>query len=207
MFQAIGEHIKRRDGLFAITPGAGDGLPDRVVFRHQRHGGGKIGVLLIAFFQHAPPETAFFFRTAREGEQNGQGDFALAEIITHGLAKGGLIGGVIQRVIHQLEGNAKRAAIITQRGLFGCWPISDHRAHFGGGGEKGGRFAFNHRQILVFRGGGIILRHQLQHFTFGNRRRGGGQDAQHFKRPIRHHQLKSAGKQEIAHQHGRLIAK
>ena len=46
----------------------------------------------------------------------------------------------------------------------------------------------------------------MQNFALGNRCRGGGQDAQHLKRPIRHHQLKGAGEEEITNQHGSLIA-
>jgi hypothetical protein len=165
-----------------------------------------VGIGLLAILDGAAPECALRLIPAGEGQQDGQGDLALPEVVADRLAQPLLLGRIVQRIVDQLEGDAEVVAIGAKALLPRRVAAGDHRADLGRRGEQRGGLSLDHRQILFFGRGGVVLDDQLQHLAF---RDGGGgfrQDPQHFERPIRHHHLEGAGEQEVAHQHGGLVA-
>ena len=172
----------------------------------QRHRVIQIGVGLLALVDGALPEGALLAVTGGIGEQHRQRHLALTEIVAHRFAKRCLIGRVIQRVINQLERHAERRAVLAKRLFLGQRTIRHHGTHFTGRREQSRRLAADHLQILRLTGGQIVLRDQLQHFTLSNRRRGAAENIEHFQRAVSDHQLKGAGKEKIANQHGGLVA-
>ena len=53
---------------------------------------------------------------------------------------------------------------------------------------------------------GVVCGDQLQHLALGDDRGGARQDLEDAQRAVRDHQLEGAAEQEIADQHGRLVA-
>ena len=104
----------------------------------------QIGVGLRAGFDRAAPEDAVRLAAGFVGGEHGAGDLAFAEIVAHGLAELGLIGGVVQRVVHQLERGAEIEAVIGQRLFLRLAAARDHGADLAGGGEERGRLALDH---------------------------------------------------------------
>ena len=67
----------------------------------------QVALGLFPLFQGAPPEGAFVFVPAAEGQDHRQGDLTVAEIIADGLAQVRLQGRVVEHVIDDLEGNTQ----------------------------------------------------------------------------------------------------
>ena len=173
---------------------------------HQLLGIGEIVRRLVAVFQRALPEVPFLRSAAAIGENDGQRDLALAEIITHALAE--LLGRarIIQSVVDQLEGDAEVAAIGFKGCLFAGRALRHNRAHFGGGREQGRCLGHDHLHVGVLGGGGILRDGELQHFALGDDAGGVRQDAQRFERARLHHHLEGLAEEIVAHQHARLVA-
>src|SRR5579872_4035967 len=91
---------------------------------HGRDRGFEIAVLELAALERAAPEIAFLFRAAAEGENDGQGDLALAEIVADILAELHRSAAVVERVIDELKGDTEIDAIAAAGGDlgFGRWP-------------------------------------------------------------------------------------
>jgi len=179
---------------------------DRPPLLHQSQRAVQIALILRAFLDRAAPERAFRLVARLIRGEHRQRHFPLAEIVAHCLAQSGLVGGVIQRVVHQLERDPQIHAERRQRVPLARRAVGDHRADLARGGEQSGGLALDDLQILVLGGGEVVLRLQLQHLALGDRRGGARQDAQHDQRAVLDHQLERAREQEIADQHGRLVA-
>src|SRR5437763_5091313 len=101
------QRLDRRGGVDA---GPRQGLDQGAAAFDQPQGAFEIARALLALFQGAPPEGALLAVAAREGDQDRQGDFAVAEIVTDGFAELARARREIEHVINQLIGNAEVAA-------------------------------------------------------------------------------------------------
>ena len=70
-----------------------------------------------AAFHRVFPEFAVFVRSARIGEDHGECDFAVAEVVANAFAHGRGVGRIIDGVVDQLKRDAEIAAISIKRGL------------------------------------------------------------------------------------------
>ena len=132
-----------------------------------------------------------------------------AEVVAHRLAQLGLAGGIVQRIVGQLEGGAELQPVAAERGPFLCHVAifaGGHGADLGRGREQSRRLGLDHLQMGVQPRLQIVGDRQLAHLAFGDGRGRRGQDGQHLDAPVAHHQLEGAAEQEIAHQHGGLVA-
>ena len=84
--------------------------------------------------------------------------------------------------------------------------LGDRGTDLAGRGEQCCRLGLDHLQIARLGGGEVVLRDQLHHLAFGDRRRGAREDGKHDQRAVLHHDLEGAGEQEVADQHRRLVA-
>ena len=153
------------------------------------------------------PELAFFFRAARIGENNRQGHFTFAEIIAPILAHLRGIGIVINRIIHQLEGDTQVSPVTVERHFLHIIAFGHDCGNAAGGSKQCGGFCADDGQIAFFAGFDLALRGQLVHFAFGNDGAGPAEDFQNLQTAVLDHQFKRAAEQEIAHQHGGRVAK
>ena len=101
---------------------------------------GEIVVALIAVFERALPEAAVVGVAAAVGENDRQRDLAFAEIVADRFSEQGLLAGIIERIVHQLEGDAEIATEGFKRGLFVLRPLGDNRADLGRRGKQRCRF-------------------------------------------------------------------
>ena len=98
-------------GHRAVMAGAFDGVLDGPVLGHQAHGFIEMRIGGLACLQSLFPKGALGIVAAAEGQYDGQGNLALAEIVADILAQFGSSTAVIQRIINQLEGNTEIGAI------------------------------------------------------------------------------------------------
>ena len=103
-----------------------DRIVDCVVSNHQFLCIDEVVLGLVAIFQRALPEFSFFLGAPPEGQHHRHGHLAFAEIIAHALAHQAC-AGIIQRIVHQLEGDAKIFAIGTHAPPASS-PAGQHRA-------------------------------------------------------------------------------
>src|SRR3546814_10784433 len=86
---------------------------------------------------------------AGDGEQDRQGDLAFAEVVAGILADGGAVGGIVHRVVDQLEGDAEVMAVIVERLGLGGRAAGDDRADPAGGGEQRRGLRLEDRKSVV----------------------------------------------------------
>ena len=152
------------------------------------------------------PEGLVLVRPARIGQDHRQGDLAVAEIVAGILAHGRAVRFIVDRVVDQLEGDAKVAAIDVERMLFRFAAVGDHGGNAAGGGEQGGGLGADDVEILFFAGVDLALGGQLVDLALGDDRRCARQDLEHLERLGLDHQLERAGEEEVADQHGGAVA-
>ena len=97
----------------------------------------EVALVLLEILERPAPEDALGLAAAREGQEHGQGDLALAEIVADALAQAGLARAVVQRVVDQLEGDAEIVAIGRERRLLGGRAVGDDGTDLAGGAEQG----------------------------------------------------------------------
>ena len=97
---------------------------------------GKIVVGNAAAGHRGAPEGAILLAAARVGEDHRQGHLAVAEIVADALAHGLGVGGIIDHVVDELEGDAEIAAIGFERQLIVFARFGDHRRDAACGGEQ-----------------------------------------------------------------------
>jgi hypothetical protein len=95
------------------------------------------------------------------GEDHGQGDLAVAEIVADALAHRLGVGRIVDRVVDQLEGDAEIASIGVERVLDRLVTLGDNRRDPAGGGEQGGGLGADDAEIMVFAGLDAALRGEL----------------------------------------------
>jgi hypothetical protein len=166
----------------------------------------QILVRLVDLLDAAPPEAALGLVAPAEGQHHGQGHLALAEIVAHGLAQLGLLGGIVQHVVDELEGDAEVEAVAVEGLLLHLRALGDDGADAAGGREEGRGLAADDVEIGLLGGIGVVAGDELQHLALGDHRRGAGEDLQHPERPVGDHELEGPAEQEIAHQHAGLVA-
>ena len=152
------------------------------------------------------PEGAVVVAAAGISEDDGKRHLAVAEIVADALAHGRRVGGVVDRVVDELESDAEIAAIGVERLFDRFVALGDHRRDPAGGGEQGRGLGGDDLEILVLDGFDPALGGELVDLALGDDRRGARQDAQHLEAAILDHQLEAAREEEIADQHAGRIA-
>jgi len=112
---AIGKQAERVTGDRRVVPGPGHRVGQRAVALDQFLSPRQVTVVLIQILQTAAPKGAFLLGAPAKGQDHRQGNLALAEVIADGLAQFRLFGGIVQRVVDQLEGNSQIGAEGLQR--------------------------------------------------------------------------------------------
>jgi len=135
-----------------------------------------------------------------------QGDLALGQIVADVLAQRVGIGGVIQQVIGDLEGEAQLQPVARQRRAQRRGGIGQHAAETARGGEQYRGLAFDHAVVGGFVGIRIAHAEQLQHLALGDGVGGIGEDAHHAHVIQFDHQLERARIEKIADQHAGRVA-
>ena len=74
----------------------------------------EVALALLALLERPAPEPALRGIAALEGQDHGQGDLAVTEIVADALAEHDFARAVVQHVIDQLKGNAEILAVATQ---------------------------------------------------------------------------------------------
>ena len=92
--------------------------------------------MLLALLQRAAPEAALLGAAAREREDHGQGDLAVAEVVAQALAEHHLARAVVEDVVDQLKRDPDALAIAAQRLGLGGRAIRDQGADLGRGREQ-----------------------------------------------------------------------
>src|SRR4029450_316667 len=115
LLRAVGKDAERvaRDG--AVVAGAGDRVAQGAVPIEEADGPLEVVIALLEILEGATPEGPLGLVAAPEGEDDGERDLAVAEIVADGLAEFRLLGGVVQHVVDQLEGDAEIEAEAFQR--------------------------------------------------------------------------------------------
>ena len=139
---------------------------------------------------------------AGDGQDQRQGGLAFAEVVAGVLAQGLGHAAVIQRVVGQLEGQAKVQAVFAQGRHTGRARIGRHRTGLGRGREQFGRLGFDDFQIEC---AGRELRScalvscstSPSEITLESTWH---EDVQRLQRSGLDHQLEGSREQEIAHQ-------
>ena len=122
------------------------------------------------------------------------------------LAQGELVGGVVQRVVNQLEGGADVDAEVGERLFLALGAAGDDGADAAGGGEEGGGLALDDVEVAVVLGREVVLGDELKHLAFGDGGGRFGEDAENFQAAVGRHELEGAAEQEVADEDGGLVA-
>src|ERR1700740_1129086 len=104
---AVGENAERAARDRAVMGGTLHRVAEGVVLGDQALRLGEIACRLLLALQRAAPEIALAFIAPQEGKNDGQGYLALAEIVADRLAQRFLLGGIVERVVDQLERDAE----------------------------------------------------------------------------------------------------
>ena len=96
---AVGEDAECIVGHGAIVAGPLDGVLERIVGREIGDGLVEVGLRLAAVLQGSLPESTLLLVAAPEGQHDGQGDLALAEVVADGLAERRLMGGIVEDIV------------------------------------------------------------------------------------------------------------
>lgn len=203
---AFGKDRQRVGGDGAVVAGPQNRVVQRVVLLHQLDRMCKVAVAALAILQGALPEGALFRRAAPEGQHDGQGDLALAEIVADILAECRHPAAIIQRIVDKLEGDAEIAAVGFERRGLGAVALRNDGADLGGGGKKRRRLRLDDAQVSVLGGAGVLGRGKLHHLALGDDRCGIGDDFEGAERSRLDHQLEGAAEQEISDENARLVA-
>ena len=141
-----------------------------------------------------------------QGVDQRQRRLAFGEVVADVFAHRVGIRHVVQHVIGNLEGHAKRHAVVGERVLdrLGC--IGQDRADTARRSEQHRGLALDHAQVGGLVGVRVANVHQLQHFALGDLVRRVGHDLHDAHALKFHHQLESARVQIIADQHAGRIA-
>ena len=135
--------------LLAVEAGAGQGFVDGIVAVDVAQSLWPVlGGLLLRALDHPAPEIPLGLRAAAEGQRHRQGDLAFAEVIAGILAQGRPVGGIIQRIVNELEGNTQIPAIIVQRLNVLGRALGNHAADPAGRGEQRRRLRFDDLQVI-----------------------------------------------------------
>ena len=202
----IGENAEGVAGDGAVMAGAFDRIAERAMAVEERHGVVEVAVLLVEFLQRPAPERPLLVAAAAEGEDDGQGDLALAEVVAHALAHLVLGRGVVDDVVDELECDAQIEAIDIERFLLDPGPVGDDRADAAGGGEECRRLRPDDVEIGGLAGLGVVGGDQLGDLSLGDHRGRRGQDIEDLQRAVLDHELEGPAEQEIADQNAGLVA-
>ena len=126
-----GEGGEAGPGGRAVTSGALERGSDRAVALEQTLSRAEVGRGLLEVGQGALPEGPLALVAASVGQEDRQGDLALAEIVADRLAELCLPGAVVERVVDQLEGDADVLAVGRERRLLGLGPVGDDGTDLG----------------------------------------------------------------------------
>ncbi len=135
-----------------------------------------------------------------------QGGLALGKIVAQVLAQVRGLGGVVEYVVGDLEGEAQLHAVVVQLLLHLRACAGGKRTQTRAGGEQHCGLALDHAQVRRFVGVGVMHMQQLKHFAFGDAVGGVGQDLHDFHAIQFDHQLEATRVQEVAHQYAGRIA-
>ena len=166
----------------------------------------EVGVRPLAVLQGPLPERPLRVGAAAEGEHDGQGDLALAEIVSHGLAERRFVGGIVEHVVRKLKGDAEVAPEGLERRLFRPRPVGHHGAESRRGGEEGRGLGRDHLEVGILGGRRVVGGEQLQDLSLGDHGGGRGEDVEHPKRPVLDHELEGPAEQEVPHEDAGLVA-
>src|SRR3954469_11421561 len=112
-----GERPQRVDGALAVGAGAGEGVVEGAAVSEQAGGVREIVVGGAAGLDRPAPEMALLLGAAGVGEDDGQSNLAVAEIVAGILAHDAAVGGIVDRIVDELEGDAEVAAVAVERVL------------------------------------------------------------------------------------------
>src|SRR5690606_37696817 len=111
-----------------------------------------------------------------------QGRLAFGEVVAQVLAQVAAVGGVVEHVVGDLEGQAQVQAVVVQALLLGGVGAGQQRAQAGGGGEQHRGLALDHPQVGGLVDVGVVHVQQLQHFALGDAVGGVRQQGHHRHR-------------------------
>ena len=113
VFQFMGgQGGKGRFGLFRPVSRIALCCRQRIVFAQKHQRMVEIALFLFALFNGAHPKRALGLIGFGNGLDHWQGQFALAEIVADVFARGPCIALIIQQIVNDLEGDAKRVPIV-----------------------------------------------------------------------------------------------
>src|SRR5262245_23199631 len=96
----------------------------------------EIGVGGLALFQRAAPEPAFLGRAAAQCQPDRHRDLTLAKVVPDVLAELLRLAAIVERIVHQLEGDTEVHPERTACSLLGLRAPGEHRADLTSGGEQ-----------------------------------------------------------------------
>ena len=137
MALAGGEGAERVDRALAVGAGALDRVVERAAVLEQPDGAARSSSAARLPAIASRQKRALVVGAAGIGEDDRQGDLAVAEIVADALAHRRRVGGIVDRVVDQLEGDAEVAAIGVERLLDRLAALGDDRGDPAGGGEQG----------------------------------------------------------------------
>lgn len=127
--------------------------------------------------------------------------FSLGEVVADVLPRVGLLAGVIEYIVNQLESRAEVHPVGGQRLFDLRCGMTENGAQLGSRFKQFGCLVVNDLHVTRFIDIGVVAVHQLQHFTLGNDIRRIGQHTHDTHVVDRHHHLESTGIEKVADQH------
>src|SRR6185312_5121714 len=103
----IRENSQRFLGQGTVGTGPFDRAAHGMMGRHERLRAGEVGLALLEILDGAMPELALLGAARLIGENDGKRHLAFPEIVADALAELGLAGGIVERVVDELEGDAE----------------------------------------------------------------------------------------------------
>src|SRR3954452_12050979 len=102
-----GKQRQRIGGYGAVMARALDRVFECAMLGHQADGMLQIGIGRVAVLEGAAPERPLALRSPAKRQDDGQRDLAFAKIIADVLAELGGLAAIVERIIHELKGDAE----------------------------------------------------------------------------------------------------
>ncbi len=137
---------------------------------------------------HRGDQVALLVAAELQSMDERQGDLPFLEVVADALAELLLAGGVVEGVIHELEGDAEVHAVVGQRLPEFRRGAPKDGTHLAGGGEQDRRLAPHHVDVAIDGDVEVAGADELQHLAFGDDGGGVGQHLQDVEVPVGHHE-------------------
>src|SRR5918996_4411182 len=207
-FALLGGHERLEVGLGGLGEGLGAGarVVHAVVLEHEAADVLDLGGLERAAPQHPPHTLGLGRGHPLERGDEGQRALALTQVGPDGLAQSRLVGGEVERVVGDLEGDADVEPVAGQRFRLGCRQRAQQCADPAAGRHERGGLLRDDPQVVGFGGEPAALELQLIHLGLGHRDRGARQRLHHAAIVVAHEHGERFRIQVVADQHGGVVA-